>query len=288
MLAAATPDTSWTFDPGAIVIIVVLAGAYVPRWVRVRRESGARGAPVWRLLVFLTGVLALVGALLSPVDVLGEQLFVMHMTQHLLLLDITPILLILGLTKMIMRPATRRLQRVEHAAGFLAGPVFAVCFYVAAMWLWHVPFMYDAALKHPAVHVLEHTIFISAGLLYWWHLLAPIPSRARLTGMGPVIYMLATKLAVGILGIAITFAPGSIYAFYDDQPDYWGLSAHVDQQVGGALMALEQSIIMGIALAWLFVRALAESDRADAREERFGDHADDPVPAPAPASDPEP
>ena len=178
MLAAATPDTSWTFDPGAIVIILVLAGAYVPRWVRVRRESGARGAPVWRLLIFLTGVLALVGALLSPVDVLGEQLFVMHMTQHLLLLDLTPILLILGLTKMIMRPATRRLQRVEHAAGFLAGPVFAVCFYVAAMWLWHVPFMYDAALKHPAVHVLEHTIFISAGLLYWWHLLAPIPSRA--------------------------------------------------------------------------------------------------------------
>ncbi len=286
MLAAATPDTSWTFDPGAIVIILVLAGVYVPRWIRVRREAGARGAPVWRLLVFLTGVLALVAALLSPVDVLGEQLFVMHMTQHLLLLDITPILLILGLTKMIMRPATRRLQRVEHAAGFLAGPVFAVCFYVAAMWLWHVPFMYDAALKHPQVHVLEHTIFISAGLLYWWHLLAPIPSRARLTGMGPVIYMLATKLAVGILGIAITFAPGSIYAFYDDQPDYWGLSAHVDQQVGGALMALEQSIIMGIALAWLFVRALAESDRADEREERFGDPGGEP--APAAATEPEP
>jgi cytochrome c oxidase assembly factor CtaG len=274
MLASATPDSAWTFDVGAIAIVLALLVLYVPRWWRVRREpSGARGAPVWRLLCFLAGVLALVVALLSPVDRLGEQLFVMHMTQHLLLLDIAPILLILGLTRVMLRPATKRLQRVEHAAGFLAGPIFAVCFYVAAMWVWHIPAMYDLALKHPQVHVLEHTCFITAGLLYWWHLLAPIPSRLRLTGMGPVMYMLSTKLAVGLLGIAITFAPHSLYDFYDDQPHYWGMSPVTDQQVGGALMALEQSIIMGIALAWLFVRALAESDRADEREERFGDRA---------------
>jgi len=271
MLAAATPDASWTLDPGPIVIVLALLALYVPRWRTVRRQDGARGAPVWRLLTFLGGVLALVIALLSPVDALGEQLFVMHMTQHLLLLDIVPILLILGLTKMILRPATRRLQRLEHAAGFLAGPVFAVIFYISAMWVWHVPAPYDLALEHPSVHVIEHTFFLSAGLLYWWQLLSPIPSRLRLTGMGPVIYMLITKFGVGMLGIAITFAPDSLYAFYNDQPEYWGLSPTVDQQVGGALMAIEQSVIMGIALAWLFVRALSESEKADQRAEMLAD-----------------
>jgi putative membrane protein len=271
MLAQASPNASWTLDPGALVLVLILVGLYVPRWRRVRRAEGARGAPGWRLASFLLGIGAMGIALFSPVDRLGEQLFVMHMTQHLLLLDIAPILLILGLTKVILRPATRRFQRVERAAGPLASPIFAVLFYVVAMWGWHVPALYDAALEHPAIHVLEHTCFISAGLLYWWHLLAPIPSRLRLTGMGPVVYMLATKLAVGILGIAITFAPDSLYAFYDDQPDYWGMSPAVDQQVGGALMAIEQSVIMGIALAYLFIRALGESDRADERAERFAD-----------------
>ncbi len=271
MLGTVTPDSSWTLDPGPIAIVLVLLGLYLPRWRRARSQDGARAAPVWRLLCFLAGVLAIVIALLSPVDRLGEQLFVMHMTQHLLLLDLAPILLILGLTKVILRPVTRRLQHVEEAAGRLATPVFAVVLYIVSMWLWHVPAMYDAALRNPAVHVLEHTFFLTAGSLYWWHLLSPIPSRHRLSGMGAVVYMLSTKLLVGFLGIAITFAPDSLYAFYSHQPEYWGLSPHTDQQVGGALMAIEQSIIMGIVLAWLFVRALAEADRADERADRYGD-----------------
>ena len=86
------------------------------------------------------------------------------------------------------------------------------------MWVWHVPALYDAALRHPFVHVLEHTFFMTAGLLYWWHLLSPIRTRLRLSGMGPVVYMLSTKLLVGLLGIGLTFAPDALYAFYKDQP----------------------------------------------------------------------
>jgi putative membrane protein len=84
-----------------------------------------------------------------------------------------------------------------------------------------------------------------------------------------VVSIPSTKLLVGILGIAITFAPDALYAFYKDQPPIWGLDPGDDQALAGAIMALEQSIVMGIALAWLFVRALAESESDEQRAERY-------------------
>src|SRR4051794_17531196 len=165
----------------------------------------------------------------------------MHMVQHVLLLDIAPILLICGLSKVLLRPVARKVLDLERALGPVAHPVFAVVFYVGVMWAWHVPAMYDAALKHPAVHVLEHTFFMSAGLLYWWHLLSPVRGR-HLTGFAPVVYMLSTKLLVGMLGIFLTFAPDALYAFYEHGSHVWGLDAQTDQQLAGAIMAIEQSI----------------------------------------------
>jgi cytochrome c oxidase assembly factor CtaG len=193
----------------------------------------------------------------------------MHMIQHLLVADVAAILLTLGLTRHILRPATRRIHRIERAAGPFASPWFGVVAYVGAMWLWHVPALYDAALDSTWVHTLEHLTFAAAGLLYWWHLLSPIRARRRLGGMGPVVYMLGTKVLVGLLGILLTFAPEAIYDFYERQPGSWGLSPGTDQAVGGLIMALEQSIVMGIALAYLFVRMLSEADREDERAERY-------------------
>lgn len=266
---AVAADASWTFDPGAIALIGLAVAVYVPRWRRVRRRHGPRAASFWRLIAFSGGVLTLFAALVSPIDRLGEQAFTMHMVQHIMLLDLAPILFILSLTKVILRPATRRLQRLERAAGPLAHPAAAVVLYIAVMWLWHVPKLYDAALDHSGVHVLEHTCFMTAGLLYWWHLLSPIRSREHMRGMAPVIYMLATKLFVGLLGIAITFAPDALYAFYEHRPPIWGLDPEEDQTIAGAIMALEQSIVMGVALVALFVRALSESEAEEQRSERY-------------------
>jgi cytochrome c oxidase assembly factor CtaG len=261
-LAAASPNASWSFSVGPFIVLAGLTFVYVRRWRQCDVSVG-------RLVLFLSGIAVAVVALFSPVDRLGEQLFVMHMTQHVLLLDIVPILCILGLTRVLLRPIARPMLNLERKAGPFASPAFAIALYVGAMWIWHIPAMYDAALEHPAVHVLEHTFFTVAGVLYWWHLLSPIRNR-HLSGMGPVMYMVTTKLLVGALGIALAFAPEAIYAFYENQPRYWGLSAGTDQAIGGLVMALEQSIIMGIALVALFVRALAESEREEQRRERFG------------------
>ena len=118
--------------------------------------------------------------------------------------------------------------------------------------------------------MLEHLSFAAAGLLYWWHLLSPIRSRMRLGGIGPVLYMASTKLLVGFLGILLAFSPEVFYSVYETGGTRWGMSALDDQHVAGLVMALEQSIIMGIALAYLFVRMLEESEEEDQRAERYG------------------
>jgi putative membrane protein len=267
---AVAADTSFSLAPGPILICVVLTVGYVQRWRHVRASGSTRGASVDRLIAWLAGVLCIAVALISPVDTLADQVFAMHMVQHVLLLDFAPILLIAGLTKVLLRPVARRILDLERALGPIAHPAFAVVLYVGFMWLWHVPAMYDAALEHSAVHVLEHTCFLTAGVLYWWHLLSPVRGR-HLTGLAPIVYMVSTKVLVGLLGIFLTFAPDSLYSFYEHAPRVWGLHPSDDQALAGAIMAIEQSVVMGVALAYLFVRALAESEREEERAERFGD-----------------
>ena len=270
MPIVSTPvDTSWTFAPVAIAAIAAYGVIYGLRWRTVRRTDGARGAPAWRAVLFGIGLLCLLAAIVSPVDRISDQLASGHMVQHLLLADLAAIALIGGFTKAILRPATRRIHVLERKAGPFAHPVFGAVAYIGVMWMWHVPFMYDATLEHEAVHVAEHVTFAGAGFLYWWHLLSPIRSRLRLAGMGPIIYMAATKVLVGFLGVLLGFAPRLLYDGYGTTGERWGMDPLDDQHVAGLIMGLEQSLIMGIALAWLFTRMLGEADRADERAERF-------------------
>jgi putative membrane protein len=267
-----TPSLVWTFEPGVLIGVVLVGGAYAHRWRSVRSSASGRRtaeAPVWRLCCFQCSLLVTLIALVSPLDGLSDQLFLMHMIQHMLLLDVVPILAILGFTKVILRPVTRAVRDFERRAAALAHPAFAVVLYVAVIWSWHVPAAYDLALRHPAVHVLEHVTFVLAGSLYWWHLLSPIRSRLRLGGMGPVAYMGSTKVLVGALGMGLAFAPTALYSYYVHHARVWGISAGDDQSIAGMIMAVEQSLVMGVALVVLFMRALTESEREQQRRERY-------------------
>jgi putative membrane protein len=267
-----SPNLSWTLSPVVLIGAAIVGGAYLRRWIAVRSGGSARAAaeaPVWRLCCFLGSILIAVIALISPLDALADQLFFAHMVQHMLLLDLAPILAILGFTKVILRPVTRSVAELERRAGVLAHPAAAVVLYVGVIWAWHIPAAYDFAVSHPLVHIGEHLTFILAGSLYWWHLLSPIRARLRLDGMGPIVYMLSTKLFVGALGMGLAFAPSALYPYYVHHARVWGISAHDDQSIAGLIMAVEQSLVMGIALVILFIRALAESERSQEREERY-------------------
>lgn len=280
-----SPPVTWGPEFAPLLLAAVLWAVYLRRWIAVRRSSDRRHAPVWRLASFLSGGFVLVTAQGNPIDGLGDHLLVMHMVQHLLLLDVFPLLLLFGLNRVIMRPITRRVQWIESRIGFLASPWFGLVAYTLGMWFWHVPALYDAASEHTTVHLLEHMTFTGVGFLYWWHLLRPIPGRDRMTAMGPMAYMGVTKVTVGLLGMALTFAPKALYDFYSDQPTYWGLSAVADQGMAGALMATEQVLIMGFAFGVLFMRGLRESEQQAQREERLMDRREEEVRAAAEAEE---
>jgi cytochrome c oxidase assembly factor CtaG len=186
------------------------------------------------------------------------------MVQHVVLLDLVPILLFAGLTKALLRPLTRRLHHLEERVGPIALPAFAVVLYCAVMYAWHVPALYDAALRNANIHAVEHLTLLTAGILYWWHLMSPVRARHRLSGTGPVLYMATTKILVGLLGLVLIFSPTSLYAYTGS---FLGMDPLTDQHAAGLVMATEQTLVMGVAFAILFMRMLAESERRQTRLE---------------------
>ncbi len=274
MAPPVSPDLHWTFAPTVLVPIAGYVGLYAWRFRAARREAGSRGAGARHALCFAAAILVLLVAVASPLDGLGEEyLFAAHMVQHVLLSDIAPLLLLLGLSRVIMRPLTRRLMSVERALGPLAHPVTAIFVWFALIYFWHVPAMYEAAIEQPIVHALEHASFFTAGVAVWWPLIQPVPMRRPLTGPGTFAYILAAKMGLGGLGLYLAWSSNVAYPIYETLPRVWGLSAIEDQNLGGALMMVEQSLVLAAVLLVLFLKMLASSEQQDLRRERLEDAA---------------
>jgi putative membrane protein len=270
MAADVTPRIVWLADPAVLAPLALLAFLYVRRFRAARREAGGRGAGPLHSTAFAGAMLALLIALASPLDGLGEDyLFSAHMLQHVLLGDVGPLLLLLSLSRVIMRPLTRRLMALERALGPLAHPVTGIAAWLVLMYLWHVPALYDAALQHPVVHLLEHVSFFAAGVCVWWPLIQPVPMRRRMTGLWPLVYIGSAKFGLAVLGLYLTWSTNVLYDYYETVPRIWGLSPIEDQNIGGAIMMVEQSLTFVIVLVAVFVRMLASSEAEQRRRERL-------------------
>lgn len=268
-IASAIAAYPWSFQPQVLALLLVAGAIYAWRFA-VARSDGVN-VSVWRAVSFAAGLLVIAAALLSPIDYLAEhRLFSVHMVQHLMLVDVASILLLLGLNRAIMRPAVRRLQPVERRLGWVAHPATALVALVAVLWAWHVPALYDLALRHAWAHSLEHLTFMTAGLAFWWYLIEPVPARHRLSGPGSVAYIGAAKMLLGVLGVALAFATTVWYSPYEHVPRAWGLSPLTDQNIGGVLMMIEQSVVLIVFFAIMFIRMLERSEQAQQREERYG------------------
>ncbi|MBN1528573.1 MAG: cytochrome c oxidase assembly protein [Thermoleophilaceae bacterium] len=272
---AADPELHWLPDPAVLAPLALVVFIYVRRFIQARREAGGRGAGIGQAAAFAGAMLALLAALISPIDSLGEDyLFSAHMLQHVLLGDIAPVLFLLSLSRVIMRPVTRRLQGVERALGPLASPWTGLVVWLGIMYVWHIPALYDAAVEHPVLHLLEHVSFFTAGVALWWPLVQPVPMRHRLTGLQPIAYIASAKAGLAALGLVLTWSQTVVYPYYEGTPRVWDLSPIDDQNVGGVIMMVEQSLTLVIALVVLFMGALARSEAEERRRERLEERAE--------------
>lgn len=199
-----------------------------------------------RAIAFAAGVLLLLLALISPLDTLGDTyLFSAHMLQHLLLVLAVPPLLLLGLPPYVVAHVLhyRAADRCERVLG---RPLVAWLVGMATLWIWHLPALYEAALRNGGIHVVQHLAFLTSATVFWWPVLAPLAGRRRLAPLATVGYLVAATFANGVLGVVLTFAPPGLYPAYARPIDTlgmlalvrqrWGLSYALDQQLGGLLM----------------------------------------------------
>lgn len=246
---------------------VLAASLLYGRRVWTLRRRG-RQPPAWRVACFAAGMLVLVVALVTPIDTIGEErLFWVHMCQHVLIGDIAPFLVVLGLTGPLLRPVLA-LPGVYRLRG-VAHPLVALPLWAANLAVWHVPALYDAALAHSAVHALQHGLFFVCGALVWSTLFEVLPGP-RWFGTGARAGYLAGMWFFSLaLSSVFLWSRHPFYEPYVRAPRMWGFSPLADQRLGGGVMLLEGSLIMLGVLIWLGLRWFEEAEaRQQALETR--------------------
>jgi putative membrane protein len=249
--------TSWNFEP-LQVVPTLLIGLLYARRVRTLR---AAGTPVstWRIWCFGSSLFLVLVALVSPIDEFGEEQFLfMHMVQHILLGDLAPLLFVAGLSGPILRPVLS-LPGVWRLR-FLTHPLVALPLWAANLYVWHIPFLYQGALHHSAVHALEHFCFFGFGAIMWAAVLETLPGPEWFGTGAKLGYVAGVRVLEAILGNAFIWSGTVFYPFYEHPTDKWGISALGDQQIAGAVMMVEGSIVTLGALAWLFLKMAQESE----------------------------
>jgi cytochrome c oxidase assembly factor CtaG/polyferredoxin len=258
---------SWRVRPEVVLPLLLAGGLYMRGFLRVHRDAPGRFPP-WRALAFLGGLTTVFVAVSSPLDALGNLLLLVHMTQHLLLMLVAPPLLLLGPPwAPLLRGVSPR--TLKHGLGpFLAWPALrrfaralthpAVCWtvFVSTTWAWHVPAAYDLALRSPGWHALEHASFLAAGLLFWWPVIQPRPSRPRWPRWALVPYLLLASLQNTALSAILAFSDRVLYPPYAAGPRLFGLSALADQAVAGAILWVPGSILMLVPVVGVVVGLL--------------------------------
>jgi putative membrane protein len=213
--------------------------------------------PGWRQACFYAGFVT-IGAALTSLGGDSQELLSAHMVEHLLLGDIAALLIVLGLTGPLIAPILRihffnRLRVLAHP--LLAFPLWAIDLYI-----WHLPVLYQAALRHPAIHALEHAMFLGFGVNMWMCLFGPLPMPAWFGNLGKLLYIVAVRLAGAVLGNVFLWSGTPFYPFYSHGDAVWHVSPIADQNLAGAIMMIEESILTLGLLCWLFLRTARESD----------------------------
>lgn len=250
-------------DPGVLDGLLVLVTLYLLAVGPGRSLLAPPGTafPRRQAAWFMAGVTVLFLAVATPLDEISEQyLFSAHMFQHVLLIYPVAIFWLLGLPDWTLRPLVS-MDWSRPLARLLTRPLVTFLVFNGLFYIWHLPPLYEWALRDSKIHFLEHAGFIGAALLVWWPILSPLKEFPRLPWGSQLLYLLAGSIVqIPLFGI-LTFSPDVLYPTYRDAPRLLALTALEDQQLGAVLMKLSAMLFMFGTLAIVFFRWYAE-DRA--------------------------
>jgi putative membrane protein len=274
---------AWDWRPAVLVLVGAFAALYVRGWWRLHRSPRTRGAaPGWRLAAYLVSLATVVVALCSPIELLAELSFTAHMVQHQLLLMMAPPLLLLAAPfPVILWALPPRLRRRAGALVVHPGPIrrtlrtltgmpVAGVLYTVTLWSWHHPAAYEAPLRYPLLHDIEHLTFFGTAVLFWWPIVNPAPRLHRLgTGVmygARIGYLILATAQNTLLGAVLGLSERVFYPSYAAAPRLlrdWG---PVDDQAFGGGVMWSGSHMFLIAVLVLLHRAMdAEGRKAGAR-----------------------
>jgi cytochrome c oxidase assembly factor CtaG len=249
---AVSTDLEAALQLGPLALVSLL-------YARRARTLARTGHPVpgWRQACFYAGFVVIAAALTS-LDSASQDLLYMHMVEHLLLGDIAALLIVLGLTGPLIAPILKiklfdRLRVLSHPA--IAFPLWAIDLYV-----WHIPFLYQAALRHIGVHALEHAMFLAFGVNMWLCLFGPLPTPSWFGNLGRLGYIVVVRLAGTVLGNIFLWSGAVFYPFYSRGDAIHHISPLADQNIAGAIMMVEESFLTLGLFCWLFLRAAREGE----------------------------
>jgi putative membrane protein len=236
-----------------VLPFVVLGVMYAVR----ARTLARRGTPVewWRLASFALSLVLLITGSLMPLE---EELFFVHMLQHVVIGDLAALTFVIGLNGPLLRPllAIGPISRLR----VLAHPLVALPLWTLNLYLWHIPRLYEAALDHEAVHAIEHILFFTSGVLMWAAVVEVLPGPEWFGTAAKFGYVVAVRLIETVLGNVFIWSGTVIYPAYDDGTARWGIGALEDQGYAGTIMMVEGSLVTIGALAWLFLKLAAEGE----------------------------
>jgi putative membrane protein len=263
--AAAVSPSVW--DLLAVAMLIVSGGLYAIGQRRLARQSGRRRQ--WEVATYWIGWIAMLIAVLPPLDGRAAVLFSAHMLQHELLMLVGAPLMIAGrplstclwgLPSKARQGAARLLQSGAIGGGWrwLTAPVIAWALHGVILWVWHVPALYEWAVRDEGVHAVQHAMFVGTALLFWWGLIYGRYGRA---GYGAsVFYVFTTVVHTGLLGAVFALTPVPLYAVYADR----SLDPVADQQLAGLVMWVPAGIVLTVTGIALFAAWLGEAERRHA------------------------
>ena len=245
--------------PTTFALPVVALLPWLPYQARARTLARAqRPVPAWRQACFASGLIVLAAALSPPVDNLADQLLVVHMAEHLLIGDVAALLIVLGCTgpllaRLLRNPVIARLRVLTH-------PVVAVLAWAINFYLWHLPVLYQAALRHDSLHALQHASFLAFGVAMWMALLGPLPKPGWFTNAWRLVYIIVVRLAGTILANVMIFSGTVLYTYYRPGDALWHISPMGDQVAAAGVMMVEESLLTIGLFCWLFLKVAREGE----------------------------